>query len=209
MALEITWPRAQGSTSLPRTIVACGLADESVVDVVGECRSISEPSASIQCTVVFFALVESPEKESLQYRWSIFVKTPGPGEYVLTVTGLRADGKSRPEEASVSFKVEQSSVLTRAGLGLANILYPVSNQDITLEASNLNANGDLFDYPLAVLEFKDSSGNLIGPVYQYSDWLTLQYWMAIYPPLGPGVYSLHVEDTHGNGATATGLYVGP
>ncbi|SIO47085.1 hypothetical protein SAMN05444166_5016 [Singulisphaera sp. GP187] len=209
MSLEITWPRAHESQSVPKSLVAFGLADESTVGVVGACRSISEPAVPIPCTVVSFMLTEGAGKGAYRYRWSIVVKTPGPGDYVLTVSGLRADGSLDPDPVSVPFRVGQASVSMLAGLGLANVLYPGTNQDITLEASNLTANGDLITYPLALLEFKDSSGNVITPTSLYEDYQFMECWIATYPPLAPGTYSLHVEDANGNGQTATGIYVGP
>lgn len=168
-----------------------------------------EPAVPIECVLVNFLLSHDCEKDALHYRWSICFKTPGPGEYVFTVTGVRADGKLAPQTMSVQFAVEDASIRFKAGVGYASINYPVSNQDITLEASNFSATGDLIDEPLALLEFKDSNGNVIQPLDVYADCLYLQFWIASYPPLAPGVYSLHVEDVKGNSAASTGIYVGP
>lgn len=199
MALEITWPRAHNSASLGNTIVASGWADEPIVGVIGEWRSTSDPASSVECPGVNFFMGGGGEKNTPRYRWAIVLKPPGPGKYVLTVTGLGADGKLVPETASVGFTV---------ALGVATITYPASYQDITLEASNLFAYGDLIGYPLGLLELKNSSGTVIQPTSVDSDYVILEYWCASYPPLSPGLYSLRVQDVNGNGEISTDVYVG-
>lgn len=198
MAVEITWPRAQSSTSHGNTIVASGWADESILGVVGACRSILDTTVSVSCTPVSYCMGTRGAKDELRYRWAIVVKTPGPGKYIFTVKGLRSDGKFDPEPASVEFTV---------ALGLATIVYPASYEDITLEAGNLFAYGDLFNYPLGLLELKDSSGTVITPTSQESDYQVLECWNASYPPLTSGLYSLRVQDINGNGDLSVDIYV--
>lgn len=83
----------------------------------------------------------------------------------------------------------------------ANILSHASHQDITSEANDFFAYGELFDYPLGKLELWDLDGNLIQPTSVFSDHVILQFWNARFPQLEPGYYFLHVEDIYGNGET--------
>lgn len=224
MALEITWPRTDAPTPLGNSIVASGWADETIIGVTGEYRSVSTSDSApwLKCSRVGYFAGERVDGEPLRYRWALVFKVPGLGKYVLTVTGLRTDGKTDPKTASVEFSVvaglEERRVVASEGgggalnnpiLGLATIGYPTSYQDITAEASNLFAYGDLYGYPLSVLELKDSNSNVIEPTSQDSDYEILQYWNASYPPLAPGLYSLRVRDANGNGDLAIDIYVGP
>ncbi|SIO47053.1 hypothetical protein SAMN05444166_5013 [Singulisphaera sp. GP187] len=91
----------------------------------------------------------------------------------------------------------------------ATIGYPQKDEDITSEASNLVATGDLLDAPIGTVVLYDADGNPIWPTYVFGDFEYLGYWFAYFPPLPPGVYVLHVEDIYGIGETARGIYVGP
>ncbi len=66
------------------------------------------------------------------------MKVPGPGEYIFAVTGLRADGKTAPESATVRFKVEQPSTLSMARRwGLRIFCIPRQTRTLLLRPATL------------------------------------------------------------------------
>lgn len=89
----------------------------------------------------------------------------------------------------------------------ATITSHASYQVITSEADNFIAYGDLFDYAFGYIQLWDQDDNIIPPTSLYTDSVVLEWWVATFPPLAPGFYSLHVEDINGDGQTIVYLIV--
>jgi hypothetical protein len=197
MAHEVTikWPKKDGSTQLESSLlVASGRAKPTIIGVSGVLERTDAPGSIPGVTVAFYLVhrdqnVQTKREDSF-YRWMILFKQIGSGaSYTLTVTGRDATGRAYTDTCDFSTAVRA-----------VDVQWPSDNEDITDEKDDFTPYGDLTDYPLGAVKMYDSQSHQILPVYTFGDYTDLDFWTAQFPSLGPGTYTLHVEDSSGVGS---------
>jgi hypothetical protein len=133
------------------------------------------------------------------YNWAIIFRGFQQGTYRLTVKGLDANGDSASDSIEIGAGGEVPAI--------ADVIWPPSGTDITAYNGDFNPWGDLTNNPLGQVLMTDSQGNQVQPLSTWSDYQDYQTWVACFPTLNPGTYSLNVQDDQGMGQTVVGLVV--
>jgi hypothetical protein len=195
-AVQIKWPKPNHHRMKTGVHVASGRADSSIIGVFGECRPASGTGPVI-IGRTFAYYLSGAAHSPRHYRWMIALRVPDSGDYELTVTGLTAAGDAARDRTTFTVR----------GAHFLGITHPQTDDDITAEADDFVAYGDLSEVPLGIVSMEDSQQNVILPVHTFGDYTDLLFWSAQFPTLAAETYALHAEDANGVGGTSSNLTV--